>query len=99
MEDFDLVVIGAGPGGYETALAAAGSMRVALVEKDALGGTCLNRGCIPTKALLHTADLMRESGKAEYSVSIVRNRSVTFPLCTSARIRSSASFGTGLRCG
>ena len=59
MQEFDLVVIGAGPGGYETALAAAGRMRVALVEKDALGGTCLNRGCIPTKALLHTADLLQ----------------------------------------
>ncbi len=59
MREFDLVIIGAGPGGYETALAAAGRMRVALVEKDELGGTCLNRGCIPTKSLLHTADLMR----------------------------------------
>ena len=58
MPEFDLVVIGAGPGGYETALAAAGNMRVALVEKDLLGGTCLNRGCIPTKSLLHTAELL-----------------------------------------
>ncbi len=58
MREFDLVIIGAGPGGYETALAAAGSMRVALVEKDELGGTCLNRGCIPTKSLLHTAELL-----------------------------------------
>ncbi len=65
MQEYDLVVIGAGPGGYETALAAAGSMRVALVEKDALGGTCLNRGCIPTKSLLHAAGLLqaiRQSG-------------------------------------
>ena len=60
MQEFDLVVIGAGPGGYETALAAAGTMRVALVEKDELGGTCLNRGCIPTKTLLHSAELLRE---------------------------------------
>lgn len=60
MQGFDLVVIGAGPGGYETALAAARSMmRVALVEKDELGGTCLNRGCIPTKSLLHTAELLQ----------------------------------------
>ena len=59
MQEYDLVVIGAGPGGYETALAAAGFMRVALVEKDELGGTCLNRGCIPTKSLLHAADLMQ----------------------------------------
>lgn len=57
--DFDLVVIGAGPGGYETALAAATEMRVALVERDEVGGTCLNRGCIPTKSLLYTAELMQ----------------------------------------
>ena len=60
MQEFDLVVIGAGPGGYETALAAAGEMRVALVEKDELGGTCLNRGCIPTKSLLHAAQLLED---------------------------------------
>ena len=63
--DFDLVVIGAGPGGYETALAAAAEMRVALVEKDELGGTCLNRGCIPTKSLLHTAELMQAIRQAD----------------------------------
>ena len=57
MQEYDLIVIGAGPGGYETALEAAGSMRVALVEKDEVGGTCLNRGCIPTKSLLHAAGL------------------------------------------
>ena len=56
MQEFDLVVIGAGPGGYETALAAAADMHVALVEKDELGGTCLNRGCIPTKSLLYAAE-------------------------------------------
>ncbi len=60
MQEFDLVILGAGPGGYETALAAASEMRVALVEKDALGGTCLNRGCIPTKTLLHTAQLLED---------------------------------------
>ena len=59
MQEFDLVVIGAGPGGYETALAAAGNMRVALVEREQTGGTCLNRGCIPTKALLHAAELLQ----------------------------------------
>ena len=50
---YDLAVIGAGPGGYEAALEAARSgLHIALVEKDTLGGTCLNRGCIPTKTLL-----------------------------------------------
>lgn len=56
MEQFDLIVIGAGPGGYTAALeAAALGKRVALCEKDEVGGTCLNRGCIPTKALLRAA--------------------------------------------
>ncbi|MBR5789943.1 MAG: FAD-dependent oxidoreductase, partial [Lachnospiraceae bacterium] len=51
MSDFELVVIGAGPGGYVAAIRAAQlGMKVALVEKDRVGGTCLNRGCIPTKA-------------------------------------------------
>ena len=54
---FDLAVIGAGPGGYTAAEAAAKEgLSVVLFEKDKLGGTCLNRGCIPTKALLHAAE-------------------------------------------
>ena len=64
MQEYDLVVIGAGPGGYETALEAAGHMRVALVEKEELGGTCLNRGCIPTKSLLHSAELLQSIRKS-----------------------------------
>ena len=62
---FDIIIIGAGPGGYETAAdAAAHGLTVAIVEKDMMGGTCLNRGCIPTKALCRNAEvinLMRES--------------------------------------
>jgi dihydrolipoamide dehydrogenase len=59
---YDLVVIGAGPGGYVAAIRAAQlGLRTALVEKDAsLGGTCLNVGCIPSKALLHSTELFRE---------------------------------------
>ena len=67
MRDYDLVIIGAGPGGYETALEAAGTygMKTALIEKEALGGTCLNHGCIPTKTLLHSADLYRQMKECE----------------------------------
>ena len=52
----DLIIIGAGPGGYEIAAEAAASGRqVTLIEKGELGGTCLNRGCIPTKCLCASA--------------------------------------------
>lgn len=63
---FDLVVIGAGPGGYECAIKAAQlGLSVACVEKrDRLGGTCLNVGCIPSKALLHASELFAEAGHA-----------------------------------
>jgi dihydrolipoamide dehydrogenase len=54
--DFDLIIIGSGPGGYVSAIRAIQrGLKVALVERDKIGGTCLNRGCIPTKALLHDA--------------------------------------------
>jgi len=53
-QDFDLLIVGGGPGGYVAAIRAAQrGLKVALVERDKIGGTCLNRGCIPTKALLH----------------------------------------------
>lgn len=58
MNQCDLLVIGAGPGGYETAArGAAMGLKVTLVERDKLGGTCLNRGCIPTKALCRAAEV------------------------------------------
>jgi dihydrolipoamide dehydrogenase len=56
--DFDLVVLGAGTGGYTAAFRAAQlGLKVALVDEDKIGGTCLHRGCIPTKALLESAGL------------------------------------------
>lgn len=65
---YDLIVIGGGPGGYVAAIRASQlGQNVALVEKDLLGGTCLNRGCIPTKTLMHTANLYQE---AEHSQTV-----------------------------
>ncbi|MEA3408860.1 MAG: dihydrolipoyl dehydrogenase [Candidatus Eisenbacteria bacterium] len=65
-ERFDLGVIGGGPGGYVAAIRAAQlGLRVALVEREQLGGVCLNRGCIPTKALLASAGLFSALGRAE----------------------------------
>ena len=73
MESYDLTVIGSGPGGYVAAIRAAQlGMRVAIVERDRLGGVCLNWGCIPTKALLKIAeqyDFMRESARWGFKVS------------------------------
>ena len=70
MANFDLVILGGGSGGYACALRAAQlGLTVVLIEKDKLGGTCLHRGCIPTKALLHAgeiADNTRHAG--EYGV-------------------------------
>lgn len=64
--DFDVVILGAGSGGYAAALRAGQlGLKVALIEGDKVGGTCLHRGCIPTKAYLHaaeTADSVREAG-------------------------------------
>ncbi|SEC19732.1 dihydrolipoamide dehydrogenase [Paramicrobacterium humi] len=66
-QNFDIVVLGGGSGGYAAALRATElGFSVALIEKDKVGGTCLHRGCIPTKALLHAAevaDYSRDSGK------------------------------------
>jgi dihydrolipoamide dehydrogenase len=70
-EPFDLVVVGGGPGGYASAFyGASAGLSVALVEKDTLGGTCLNRGCIPAKAFLETAAARRHvEHAAEFGIA------------------------------
>ena len=64
MPSYDLIVIGTGPGGYVCAIRAAQlGLKTAVVEKRAtFGGTCLNIGCIPSKALLHASELFEETG-------------------------------------
>ena len=73
-ESFDVVVIGAGPGGYVCAIRAAQlGMKVACVDKrGAFGGTCLNVGCIPSKALLHSSELFAEArdGLNAYGIKV-----------------------------
>jgi dihydrolipoamide dehydrogenase len=63
---YDLAIIGAGPGGYQAAIRAAQyGAKVAIIEKRELGGTCLNRGCIPTKALYASANILEKMKQAE----------------------------------
>ena len=70
--DYQVIVIGAGPGGYPAALKASRmGARVCIVEAKQVGGTCLNRGCIPTKALVESASALRRARKAgEFGVDV-----------------------------
>jgi len=82
---FDIIIIGSGPGGYVTAIRAAQlGLKTAIVEKESLGGVCLNWGCIPTKALLRSAEVYTQmqhaknyglSAKADFDLSAIVKRS------------------------
>ncbi len=71
-DEFDIVVIGGGPGGYATALyGAAAGLSVAIIERDKVGGTCLHRGCIPAKEFLETAAVYRTiEGSKEFGIGV-----------------------------
>src|SRR5919107_1502116 len=72
-EEYDLIIIGSGPGGYVAGIRAGQlGLKVAVVEKDPfLGGTCLHRGCIPTKSLLEAADVMQKINKSkEFGITV-----------------------------
>jgi dihydrolipoamide dehydrogenase len=78
---YDVIVIGSGPGGYETAIRASQlDMKTAIVEKNKLGGVCLNIGCIPTKALLKSAELMEYAGHLDaYGLTLDGTVAPDFP--------------------
>lgn len=77
----DLIIIGTGPGGYEAAVRAAQKgLQVVVVEKDQLGGTCLNRGCIPTKCLCHTAEVLHQVRHAQSQGIGIDPDAITFSL-------------------
>lgn len=80
MKTFDVAIIGGGPGGYVAAIRAAKSgLSVALVEGSELGGTCLNRGCIPSKTLLKHAEVLNQINHANQFGIQVRDVSFSFP--------------------
>lgn len=79
-EAFDCVVIGAGPGGYVAAITAAqAGLKTALIEKREAGGTCLNRGCIPSKALLAGAEVVTQIRHADQFGIHVEGFSINYP--------------------
>ena len=98
--DFDLVVLGAGTGGYAAAFRAAQlGLKVALVDEDKIGGTCLHRGCIPTKALLESAAFAERVRHAkDYGVVLAgRRRSSTTRRWPPGATPSSSGCGPGSR--
>ena len=79
MNNFDVCIIGGGPGGYTAAIEAERKgLRVLLVEKKSLGGTCLNLGCIPTKSLLKSAELYSDILKNQNKLFNISNLSINF---------------------
>ena len=97
--DFDLVVLGAGTGGYTAAFRAAQlGLRVALVDEDKIGGTCLHRGCIPTKALLESAEMMnRARHLKDYGVVLAGDPGVDYAAIAARRDAVVKRMWTGLK--
>ena len=78
--NYDLIVLGSGPGGYVAAIRASQlGLKVAVVEKESLGGVCLNWGCIPTKALLKSAQVFEYINHAQDYGITVKDATADFP--------------------
>src|SRR5712671_6395737 len=83
---YDCIVIGSGPGGYVAAIRAAQlGMKTAVVEKDTVGGRCLNYACIPAKAVLRVADVLQEVRDADDFGVTVGEPTVDYPAVTARR--------------
>ncbi len=97
--DFDLIVLGAGTGGYSAAFRAAQlGLRVALVDEDKIGGTCLHRGCIPTKALLESAAFTeRISHAADFGIDLPGPAVVNYTRMAARRDQVVKRMWTGLK--
>lgn len=96
-DSFDVVVVGAGPGGYPTAIRAAQlGLKVACVEKEKLGGVCLNWGCIPSKALLKTAELANKARHAEDFGLRIPTVEVDFPAVVQRSRKVAEKFERGV---
>ncbi len=94
---YDVLVLGAGPGGYEAAIhCAQHGLKTALVEEREVGGTCLNRGCIPTKALLHGAEVFESIREAETLGISVTGAAMDFARLASFRDRQVATLRRGV---
>src|ERR1043165_8880633 len=96
-DNFDVIVIGSGPGGYVTAIRAAQlGMKTAIVERAELGGICLNWGCIPTKALLKSGEVYEQLGHlADYGLK-VEKASFDFDAVVKRSRKVSAQLNSGV---
>jgi dihydrolipoamide dehydrogenase len=98
METFDIVVIGAGPGGYPAAIRAAQlGAKIAIVEKEQLGGTCLNWGCIPTKALIAAAETFEKIKHAEALGISVKDATVNYATMIGHKDKTVGTLRNGIK--
>jgi dihydrolipoamide dehydrogenase len=97
METFDIAVIGAGPGGYPAAIRAAQlGAKVAIIEREKLGGTCLNWGCIPTKALIAAAETFEKIEHAEKLGITVKDASVDYSVMIGNKDKAVGTLRSGI---